>query len=95
VCDRALHDAAERKTGRCADCPASYDEDLFARLREWRSEQAQREQVPAYCVFTDATLTAIAETCPADAAGLVQISGVGRVKIDKYAEAVLRICAGS
>ncbi|HEX2176371.1 MAG TPA: UvrD-helicase domain-containing protein [Nocardioidaceae bacterium] len=92
VCERALHDAAERKTGRCADCPPTYDEALFARLREWRTEQAQREKVPAYVVFTDATLTAIAETRPTDATALVRIAGIGRVKIDKYADAVLRIC---
>ncbi len=93
VCGCVLHDAAERKTGRCAGCPASYDEALFDRLREWRSEQAQREKVPAYVVFTDATLTAIAESRPTDTAMLVRIPGIGRVKLDKYADAVLRICA--
>jgi len=93
VCDRALQDAVERKTGRCAQCPADYDEQLFDELRAWRTEQAQREQVPAYCVFTDATLTAIAETRPDDTDALVKIPGIGRVKLDKYAEAVLRICA--
>jgi DNA helicase II / ATP-dependent DNA helicase PcrA len=93
VCDRALQDAVERKTGRCAQCPADYDEQLFDELRAWRTEQAQREQVPAYCVFTDATLTAIAERRPDDADALVKIPGIGRVKLDKYAEAVLRICA--
>jgi DNA helicase II / ATP-dependent DNA helicase PcrA len=93
VCDKALHDAVERKTGRCAQCPATYDEALFGRLRDWRTEQARQEKVPAYCVFTDATLTAIAETRPDDATALVRIPGIGPVKVDKYAEAVLRICA--
>jgi ATP-dependent DNA helicase UvrD/PcrA len=93
VCDQVLHDAVERKTGRCAQCPATYDEDLFRRLREWRTEQAQQEKVPAYCVFTDATLTAIAEAQPGDTSALVRIPGIGPVKVDKYAEAVLRICA--
>jgi DNA helicase-2/ATP-dependent DNA helicase PcrA len=93
ACDQVLHDAVERKTGRCAQCPASYDEDLFRRLREWRSERARQEKVPAYCVFTDATLTAIAETRPGDTATLVRIPGIGPAKVDKYAEAVLRICA--
>ncbi|MDQ4086264.1 MAG: ATP-dependent DNA helicase UvrD2 [Actinomycetota bacterium] len=93
VCDRALHDAAERKTGRCAGCPARYDEALFVRLRDWRTEQAQREKVPAYCVFTDATLTAIAETRPGDTSDLVRIPGIGPAKVGKYAEAVLHICS--
>jgi DNA helicase-2/ATP-dependent DNA helicase PcrA len=93
LCDRPLQTAAERKTSRCSDCPATYDEALYERLRSWRTEQAQAERVPAYCVFTDATLTAIAEACPADATALVRLPGIGRVKLDKYADDVLRICA--
>ncbi|MGH3367735.1 MAG: ATP-dependent DNA helicase UvrD2 [Nocardioidaceae bacterium] len=92
ICDRALHQPAERKIGRCAECPADYDEALFEQLREWRSAQAQRERVPAYCVFTDATLTAIAESRPEAPAGLAKIPGIGRVKLDRYGDDVLRIC---
>ena len=54
-----------RKLGRCEDCPSAYDEALFERLREWRAEQAQEASVPAYVVFTDATLIALAEARPA------------------------------
>src|SRR3712207_8307056 len=43
-------------------CPPTYDEALFERLREWRSRTAAEAKVPAYVVFTDATLVAIAET---------------------------------
>ena len=93
-CDQPLHDAAERKLGRCADCPASYDEQLYERLRTWRSGRAQEQKVPAYCVFTDATLTAIAEECPSDHATLARIPGVGAAKLDKYGSDVLEICAG-
>jgi len=49
--------------------------------------------VPAYVIFTDATLMAIAEDRPTDAAGLLAIPGVGRVKCEQYAEAVLAILA--
>ena len=35
-CGKPLATGAEKKRGRCADCPASYDEELFERLREWR-----------------------------------------------------------
>jgi DNA helicase-2/ATP-dependent DNA helicase PcrA len=93
VCDRPLTGAAERKLRRCSSCPASYDEDLFERLRSWRTARASAEKVPAYCVFTDATLTAIAEMRPTDSAGLVRIPGIGKVKLDKYADEVLQICA--
>ncbi len=46
---------------------------------------------PAYCVFTDATLTAIAEQRPGDVAALVRIPGIGQAKLDKYGEEVLAL----
>jgi DNA helicase II / ATP-dependent DNA helicase PcrA len=95
VCDRPLADAAERKIGRCARCPSTYDEALFDRLRTWRSERAAADKVPAYVVFTDATLTAIAEVRPPDAATLIRIPGIGQAKLDKYADEVLQICAST
>jgi DNA helicase-2/ATP-dependent DNA helicase PcrA len=72
-CGRPLPTAAERKIGRCEDCPATYDEALFERLRAWRTDQASAQKVPAYVVFTDATLTAIAETRPTDQRELLKI----------------------
>ena len=63
-CGKPLATGAEKKIGRCADCPASYDEELFERLRAWRLERAADEKVPAFVVFTDATLQLIAEHKP-------------------------------
>jgi DNA helicase II / ATP-dependent DNA helicase PcrA len=94
TCDRPLQDASERKVGRCGDCPATYDEQMFEKLRAWRLEQAQEQRVPAYCVFTDATLVAIAETRPTGVAELAKVPGVGSAKLGRYAEDVLAICAG-
>jgi DNA helicase II / ATP-dependent DNA helicase PcrA len=94
VCGRALIEAVERKLGRCEDCPSNLDEALFERLRDWRSAQAKEQSVPSYCVFTDATLTAIAEMKPADRSGLAAIPGVGGRKLDRYAEEVLAILNG-
>ncbi|MBA2640115.1 MAG: ATP-dependent DNA helicase UvrD2 [Nocardioidaceae bacterium] len=88
-CGRALRGGAQLKVGRCAECPPSYDEAVFARLRDWRREQAAQQHVPAYCVLTDATLTAIAEQMPSDAAGLARIAGVGRVKLERYGSDLL------
>ena len=85
VCGAALPTAADRKLGRCADCPSSIDEALFERLRAWRLERAQEQKVPAYVVFTDATLIAIAETRPDDEHALAAVPGVGRTKLDRYA----------
>ncbi|RCK71461.1 ATP-dependent DNA helicase UvrD2 [Desertihabitans brevis] len=93
TCSGRLHDAAERKLGRHRDCPSSYDESTLERLREWRQEQAAEQKVPAYCVFTDATLVAIAERRPRTDAELVAIQGLGRVKAERYGAEVLRLLA--
>lgn len=94
VCSRPLTDARERKLGRCADCPSSYDETLYAVLKEWRRTQAAEESLPAYCVFTDATMVALAEVKPGDAAALARVPGIGPAKIDKYGAAILGLCTG-
>jgi DNA helicase-2/ATP-dependent DNA helicase PcrA len=93
-CGGALSNAREKKTGRCADCPASYDEALFERLREWRLARAAQDSVPAFVVFTDATLQLIAEHVPSDERGLRAISGVGPGKIAKYGDEVLALVSG-
>jgi DNA helicase-2/ATP-dependent DNA helicase PcrA len=94
VCGRPLTDAKERKLGRCSDCPSSYDEQVFEALRAWRRARAADEKLPAYCVFTDATMTALAEIKPADAAALVRVPGIGAGKVDKYGEEILLLCSG-
>ncbi|MGA8210477.1 MAG: ATP-dependent DNA helicase UvrD2 [Nocardioidaceae bacterium] len=93
-CAQPLSSTAERKVGRCEGCPASYDEELFERLRAWRITRAGAEKVPAYVVFTDLTLQAIAEVKPSDERALLRINGIGRSKLDKYADDVLAVVAG-
>ncbi len=94
ACGRPLAGAAERKLGRHLGCPATYDEGTMARLKEWRRQQAAEQQVPAYCVFTDATLMAIAEAEPRTTADLLRIQGLGPTKSSKYGAEVLAIVAG-
>nr|WP_130348121.1 ATP-dependent DNA helicase UvrD2 [Herbihabitans rhizosphaerae] len=91
ICNTALVDSMAVKLGRCDSCPSDVDEDLLGRLKEWRTEQSREQKVPAYVVFTDATLIAIAEQRPGDSAGLVAIPGIGAAKLDKYGEAVLSL----
>ncbi len=90
-CGKPLSTPAQKKIGRCADCPASYDEELFERLREWRKARAGDDGVPAFVVFTDATLQLIAEHKPGDEQGLLKISGVGRSKLDRYGSELLEL----
>ncbi len=93
-CGKPLGSTAERKVGRCEDCPASYDEELFERLRAWRVARAAQEKVPAYVVFTDLTLQAIAEVKPADTKSMLRINGIGQSKLTKYADDVLALVSG-
>ncbi|MFJ9375867.1 ATP-dependent DNA helicase UvrD2 [Streptomyces sp. NPDC101455] len=94
VCGRTLTEAGEMKLMRCEDCPSDMDEGLYERLREWREIQAQLSGQPAFCVFTDKTLMAIAETVPDDDGELARIPGVGVRKLNRYGADVLAICGG-
>jgi DNA helicase-2/ATP-dependent DNA helicase PcrA len=64
---------------------------LYERLRTWRKARAQADGVPAYVVFHDATLAAIAELAPRDLGGLGTVSGVGPAKLERYGEEVLAV----
>ncbi|MDQ6524417.1 ATP-dependent DNA helicase UvrD2 [Nocardioides sp. LHD-245] len=97
-CLQPLSTAAEKKRGRCAHHPVRYDEALFERLKAWRLETAREagedgKPLPAYVVFTDATLELIAEHRPASMAALAKVNGVGPHKIERYGEAVLALVA--
>jgi DNA helicase-2/ATP-dependent DNA helicase PcrA len=90
-CGKPLRTGAEKKRGRCGDCPASYDEALFERLRQWRKERAGADEVPAFVIFTDATLQLIAEHKPQSQQALLRISGVGESKLERYGDDVLAL----
>ncbi|GAB3530189.1 ATP-dependent DNA helicase UvrD2 [Arthrobacter monumenti] len=94
TCGSMLGTGAERKVGRCSDCPPTYDEATFEALRSWRLEEASAAKVPAFVVFTDATLVAIAEAKPANSQQLSTLAGVGPSKLERYGEAVLEIVNG-
>ena len=63
---------------------APYDEDLFQRLRHLRREIAERLGVPAYRVFNDRTLKAMAREKPEDESSLLSISGVGETSLERF-----------
>ena len=95
VCGSTLAAAVDKKLGRCASCPADRDEALYDALRGWRAERAKGLGQPAYCVFTDATLAAIAEQRPGSVAALVKIPGIGQGKLDKFGQDVLELVAAT
>jgi DNA helicase-2/ATP-dependent DNA helicase PcrA len=70
------------------------DPELLDRLRAWRSRRATEQKVPTFAVFTDATLAAIAEQRPADAATLTTIPGIGAAKLNRYGAEVFALVRG-
>ena len=63
-------------------------------MREWRLATSRDQDVPAFVVFTDATLTAIAESGPTTLQALADIAGVGPRKLELYGADVLTVLAG-
>ncbi len=66
----------------------------FAALKAWRGEVARAHNLPAYVVFQDATLAAIAAQDPSSLEDLQGISGIGAKKLEAYGQEVLRVVAG-
>jgi ATP-dependent DNA helicase RecQ len=79
-----------RKAAASADVPDT-DRDLFEALRAWRVGAAREQGVPAYIVFGDATLRALAAQRPRQLSELDGISGIGAKKREAYGEAVLEV----
>lgn len=94
VCGQPLVGAMPTKLGRCESCPSNVDDELLEALRAWRKERSTELKVPAYVVFTDATLTAIAEQKPGDDAALVAIPGIGAAKLERFGADVLSLVRG-
>jgi RecQ family ATP-dependent DNA helicase len=71
--------------------PAS--EALAAQLREWRTAEAKRLKVPAYVVLHNRALLEVALARPANTAQLLAIDGIGPTKVERFGEAILKLCA--
>ncbi|MBV9091809.1 MAG: ATP-dependent DNA helicase UvrD2 [Mycobacteriaceae bacterium] len=91
ICSAALCTPAAVLLRRCESCPADVDEQLLEQLRKWRLDTAKAMNVPAYIVFSDNTLTAIAEMLPTDDEALVAIPGIGANKLDRFGADVLAL----
>ncbi len=65
----------------------------LGKLKAWRAEVAREHNLPAFVIFHDATLRAIAERAPRQRDDLLDISGMGVKKLDAYGAEVLRVCA--
>jgi ATP-dependent DNA helicase RecQ len=65
----------------------------YAALKAWRAEVAKEHNLPAYVIFHDATLAAVAKRAPQTLDDLQGISGIGAKKLEAYAQEVLRVVA--
>jgi len=87
-----LLEAAKKKLPKPViekDSWAGVDRELFEQLRRLRRKLAQQNSVPAYIVFSDATLRDLARKRPLAPAALLGISGIGMKKLEQYGEEVL------
>jgi ATP-dependent DNA helicase RecQ len=67
----------------------------FAALKAWRAEIAREHNLPAYVIFHDATLAAIAALAPSSLHELQGISGIGAKKLEAYGDEVLRVVSAA
>ncbi|MBC7470361.1 MAG: RecQ family ATP-dependent DNA helicase, partial [Ramlibacter sp.] len=88
------------RTGRSGSAPSAAAAALtadgqarFAALKAWRAEVARAHNLPAYVIFHDATLAAIAALAPGTLRDLQGVSGLGAKKLEAYGEDVLRVVA--
>ncbi|MGO9385682.1 MAG: ATP-dependent DNA helicase UvrD2 [Mycobacterium sp.] len=91
ICNNNLTTPAAIMLRRCETCAADIDEELLLRLKAWRLDVAKEQKVPAYVVFTDNTLIAIAELLPDDETALIAIPGIGARKLEQYGPDVLEL----
>jgi ATP-dependent DNA helicase RecQ len=96
--DRPARSSAARRPSAAKVAAAdlsAVQESLFEALRVWRSAESKEQGVPAYIVFGDATLIAVAAAGPTTLAGLDGITGIGAKKLEAYGEALLEVVAAS
>ena len=70
---------------------ANYDKDLFARLRFLRKQIADKENIPPYIVFNDATLQEMAQYMPTSNIEMLQINGVGSIKLERFGQTFMAL----
>jgi ATP-dependent DNA helicase RecQ len=87
--------AAERgrKRAPAATSDGPYNAEVFRALRDLRKELADERDVPAYVVFSDAVLRAMARELPRTAAQMRAISGVGEKKLADFGARFLAVIA--
>jgi DNA helicase-2/ATP-dependent DNA helicase PcrA len=87
------HARVQAARTRPAPVGGNADPRILQALKTWRAATAQATGVPAYVVFHDSTLAAMAEAKPRDRASLLALPGVGPVKVERYGDQLLSLVA--
>jgi ATP-dependent DNA helicase RecQ len=90
---RGARSTRPRRRPVMGDDASIADVELFDRLRTLRKQVADAEGRPAYIIFNDATLRAMAELRPGSMAELLDVPGVGPAKLERYGDAFLQLIA--
>ena len=77
------------------EAAAAADPELFDALAAWRKQRAKVEEVPAYIVFHNSVLAAIADAKPRSLSELATVAGVGPSKLERYGDEVLEVVAAA
>ncbi|MFO0415659.1 MAG: DNA helicase RecQ [Pseudomonadota bacterium] len=84
--------SAEKKVQQKKSLGAiDFDQATFEKLREWRMKTARAKGLPAYMIFSDATLQSIAARKPVSLSDLQSVSGIGEKKLSLYGDEVLGV----
>ena len=83
----------QAKTKEVKETSAVKTKELFEKLRVLRAVYAKDMGVPAYVIFSDASLKDMEQKKPTTMEGFSKISGVGKAKLEKYAAAFIKIIA--
>ena len=70
------------------------DEALFNKLKNWRTQRATAEKLPAYIVAHDKALSAVAAAKPTTAQQLLGVSGFGAKKVEVYGPDIIAVVVG-
>jgi ATP-dependent DNA helicase RecQ len=70
---------------------APEDQGLLERLKQWRRDEAQAQGVPAFVVFHDRALAAVAGRRPRSREDLLEVPGIGPAKLQRYGDALLSL----
>ncbi len=85
---------AKQQKKKLSDTGDSFKSTMLDALKQLRKKIAAKQNVPAYIVFSDATLMDMCKKCPRTPDEFIGVSGVGKAKLDKYGKEFIDTIAG-